>query len=135
MARDGGGDSSALPRKRPTHYSRVPWHVLKPSTPARLEKCQKAEELTLIKPNPPRESPQCVAHGCAVSQTGWWVLGSPCPGDPGDFPVFPQKVVTSVVSSSLTASEERRKRKKNNDVFSLFDRSAPCLLFQRFPRS
>lgn len=57
MAMDSMGRSSALPGKLPTHYSRVLWHVLKPSMPARLEKCQRAEELALIKPNPPRKSP------------------------------------------------------------------------------
>lgn len=112
MARDSGGHSSAPPGKLPTHYSRVPRCVLKPSTLARLEKCHRAEELALIKPNPPRESPRCVAQGCAVSQTGWRVLGSPWPRDPGDFLVLPLRAVTSDVSSSLPASRERRKRKK-----------------------
>lgn len=112
MASDSGGDSSAPPRKLPTHYSRVPWHVLKPSMPARLEKCCRAEELALIKPNPSRESPRCVAHGRAVSQTGWQVLGSPWPRDPSDFPALPLRAVTSDVSSSLSASGERQKRKK-----------------------
>lgn len=139
MARDSRGHSSAPPGKPPTHYSRVSRCVLKPSTLPRLEKCHRAEELALIKPNPPRESPRCVAHGCAVSQTGWRVLGSPWPRDPGDFLVLPLRAVTSDVSSSLPAGRKRRKRKKNNDAFSLslgaFDRPAPCLLFQRFPRS
>ena len=111
-ARDSGGDSPAPPGKLRTHYSRVPRHVLKPSTPARLEKCCRAEELALIKPNPPRESPRCVVYGHAVSQTGWRVLGSPWPRDPSDFPVLPPRAVTSDLSSSLPASRKRRKRKR-----------------------
>lgn len=57
MAMDSMGHSSALPGKLTTHYSRVLRHVLKPSMPARLEKCHRGEELALIKPNPPRKSP------------------------------------------------------------------------------
>lgn len=39
--------------------------------------------------------------GCAASQTGWRVLGSPGRGDPGDFPVLPLRAVTSDVRSAF----------------------------------